>query len=211
MLDDSTALATRRLHRASAGEVLDSVAREAVVPLLTGRFGRDVYVYVARCDTTQRLLGDDAPEGAVAVTDEQLAGRGRLGRTWVAPFGTAILCSVVLRPVAPPSRWPELMPLAAAACADALAAATGVVASVKEPNDVVVRGAKVAGMLAESREGRVVLGLGLNVNQTRSQLPARPRLPATSLREELGRELDRAPLLAALLARLERAYDSWAP
>ena len=187
----------------------DSVAPEAVLPLLRGRFGRDVYVYVPRCETTQRLLADDAPEGAVAVTDEQLAGRGRLGRTWTAPFGTAILLSVVLRPGAPAARWPELMPLAAAACAEAIAAAAGLAAAVKEPNDVLAGGAKVAGMLAETREGRVVLGIGVNVNQTRGQLPERPRLPATSLREELGREVHRAPLLATILDHVESAYAGW--
>ena len=189
--------------------VPDSVAPEAVLPLLRGRFGRAVYVYVPRCDSTQRLLGADAPEGAVAVADEQLEGRGRLGRTWVAPFATAILCSVVLRPRQVESRWPELMPLAAAACADAIAAETGVSAAVKEPNDVVVGDAKVAGMLAETRDARVVLGIGVNVNQTRDQLPERPLLPATSLRAELGRELDRAPLLAAILERVEHAYAAW--
>jgi BirA family transcriptional regulator, biotin operon repressor / biotin---[acetyl-CoA-carboxylase] ligase len=189
--------------------VPDSVASEVVLPLLRGRFGREVYVYVPRCESTQRLLASDAPEGAVAVADEQLAGRGRLGRTWVAPFATAILCSVVLRPRFAEARWPELMPLAAAACAEAIAAETGVVATVKEPNDVVVDGAKVAGMLAETRGGRVVLGIGVNVNQTRAQLPERPRLPATSLRAEVGRELERAPLLAAILDRLETAYAAW--
>ena len=179
------------------------------MPLLRGRFGRDVYVYVPRCESTQRLLDPDAPEGAVAVTDEQLAGRGRLGRTWVAPLATAILCSVVLRPRPDESRWPELMPLAAAACCEAIAAETGLATVVKEPNDVVVAGAKVAGMLAETRDGRVVLGIGVNVNQTREQLPERPRLPATSLRAELGRELERAPLLAAILDRVERGYAAW--
>jgi BirA family transcriptional regulator, biotin operon repressor / biotin---[acetyl-CoA-carboxylase] ligase len=189
--------------------VPDSVAPDTVLPLLRGRFGRDVYVYVPRCDSTQRLLASDAPEGAVAVAEEQLAGRGRLGRTWVAPFATAILCSVVLRPRPVEARWPELMPLAAAACADAIAAETGVATAVKEPNDVVVGGAKLAGMLAETRDGRVVLGIGVNVNQTRAQLPEEPRVRATSLRAELGRELDRAPLLAAILDRVERAYAAW--
>lgn len=187
----------------------DSVAPEAVLPLLRGRFGRGVYVYVPRCDSTQRLLAGDAPEGAVAVTDEQLAGRGRLGRTWTAPYGTAILCSVALRPRPPEAHWPELMPLSAAACAEAITAATGIAAAVKEPNDVLAGGGKVAGILAETREGRVVLGIGVNVNQTRAQLPERPRLPATSLREELGRELARAPLLAAILEHVENAYAGW--
>lgn len=87
--------------------------------------------------------------------------------------------------------------------------ASGRTASLKWPNDVLLDGAKIAGVLAEGRQDGIVLGLGLNVNQTRAELPPRPVLPATSLRALDGLERDRAPILADLLAFLERRYDGW--
>jgi BirA family biotin operon repressor/biotin-[acetyl-CoA-carboxylase] ligase len=82
-------------------------------------------------------------------------------------------------------------------------------ATIKHPNDVLVGGKKIAGILAESSEGRVVLGIGLNVNQTADELPAETQTPVTSLRLETGIPVDRARLLAAILLELERAYDAW--
>ena len=85
-----------------------SLAPDAVAPFLRGRFG-DPYLYAIRCDSTQRALAPDLPEGAVAVCEEQAAGRGRLGRAWLAPSGTSILCSVLLRP--PAGRQPAELSL----------------------------------------------------------------------------------------------------
>ncbi len=180
----------------------------AVVPLLQGRLGHP-YRFVERCASTQRLLGEDEPEGAAAAADEQTDGRGRLGRAWLAPPGRAILCSVLLRPTLPMPLWPELSLVAGEAVAAALRAQTGIDASLRHPNDVVVAGRKLVGVLAEATRGRVVLGIGVNVNQTAEELPTDTAKPPTSLRVELGRELERAPLLAAILLELERGYDSW--
>jgi BirA family biotin operon repressor/biotin-[acetyl-CoA-carboxylase] ligase len=179
-----------------------------VIPLLRGRFGRP-YEFVARCPSTQRLLAAEAPEGAVVAADEQTEGRGRLGRSWAAEPGTALLFSLLLRPRVNTARLPELMPLAAEAGAEAIEAATGLRADVKHPNDLLVAGRKVAGMQAEARGDHVVLGVGVNVNQAPVQLPRETRLPATSLRIAGGGELDRAELLAELLLHLERRYDAW--
>jgi BirA family biotin operon repressor/biotin-[acetyl-CoA-carboxylase] ligase len=189
--------------------MLDTPTREAVVPRLRGRFGRE-YSYVASCSSTQRLLPPDAPEGAVAVADEQTEGRGRLGRRWEAPAGTSLLFSVQLRPAAEPSRFPELTILGAEAVAEAIAAATGLEPVLKEPNDVLIDGRKVAGVLGEASEGRVVLGIGVNVNVAPEQLPAEVRLPASSLLAETGAAVDRVELLVELLAALERRYETWA-
>jgi BirA family transcriptional regulator, biotin operon repressor / biotin---[acetyl-CoA-carboxylase] ligase len=164
--------------------------------------------HVAECASTQLLLAPDAPEGAIATTDHQTAGRGRLGRRWVEAPGTAVLVSVLLRP--PPARQaPELSLVAAVAAAHAVEAVGGVGAVVKWPNDVVLRDRKVAGILAELRSGAVVLGIGINVNQTPEQLPEDTKLAPTSLRLETGREHDRERVLQALLASLEAAYRSW--
>jgi BirA family transcriptional regulator, biotin operon repressor / biotin---[acetyl-CoA-carboxylase] ligase len=186
----------------------DSLAREAVAPRLLGRFGRR-YVFRESCASTQRLLGPDDVEGTVAVADEQTEGRGRLGRSWIAAPRTSVLCSVLLRPPVTPARLPELSLVAGRACAAAIARATGLVPEIKFPNDVLVRGRKVAGVLAEARGGDVLLGVGINANASREQLPTDTALSATSLRIETGRPVDRAELLVTLLDELERAYDAW--
>ena len=186
----------------------DSLSPQAVEPRLRGRFGRP-YEYVASTASTQLLLPPEAPEGALVAADEQTAGRGRLGRRWLAPAGTSLLCSLQLRPAIASERLPELTGVAANACAEAVAALTGLEPELKFPNDVLVGGRKLAGVLAEAREKRVVLGIGVNVNVTAEELPQEVDRPATSLLVETGCELDRADLLAELLERLERRYDTW--
>jgi BirA family biotin operon repressor/biotin-[acetyl-CoA-carboxylase] ligase len=177
-----------------------------VLPRLRGRFGRP-YTFVERAASTQRLL-DGAPEGAVAATDEQTEGRGRLGRTWQAPAGTSLLFSIVLVPPVAPERMPELSLVAGTAVAEAIEAETGLRPTIKHPNDVLIEGRKVAGILAEASEGRVVLGVGVNVSQTAAQLPQGVQTPATSLSLE-GASVGRVELLAAILERLEEHYDRW--
>jgi BirA family transcriptional regulator, biotin operon repressor / biotin---[acetyl-CoA-carboxylase] ligase len=181
---------------------------ENVVLRLRGRLGRP-YRFVERTASTQRLLDADDPEGAVAVADEQTEGRGRLGRQWLAPAGTSLLVSVLLRPGLEPARLPELSLVAGRACAEAIAEVAGIETEVRFPNDVLVGGRKVAGILAEASEGRVVLGVGVNVSQAAGELPSDARTPATSVLLETGREVDRAELLVALLERLECRYDEW--
>jgi BirA family transcriptional regulator, biotin operon repressor / biotin---[acetyl-CoA-carboxylase] ligase len=187
---------------------VDSLAREAVVPRLRGRFAQ-AYTYIASTPSTQALLAPDEPEGAVVVAGEQTAGRGRLGRRWLAPAGTSLLCSIQLRPRVDPQRMPELTGVAAHASAEAIEAVTDLAPEIKEPNDLLIAGRKVAGVLAEAREARVVLGIGINVNIPEAGLPKEVDLPATSLLVETGRVTDRAELLVELLDRLERRYDAW--
>ncbi len=187
---------------------MSDLSPAAVEPLLRGRLGRP-YRFLEATPSTQRLLGEDEPEGATVAADHQTAGRGRLGRSWEAPPGRALLFSVLLRPRLPMERWPELSAVAGEAAAAALRAETGLFAVLAYPNDVLIEGRKVVGVLPEASPGRVVLGIGVNVNQTAEELPAHAVKPPTSLRLELGRELERAPLLAALLWELERGYDAW--
>ena len=180
----------------------------SVEPLLQGRLGRP-YRFVEECASTQRLFEPDDAEGATAATDLQTQGRGRLGRTWEAPSGQALLFSVLLHPRPPMALWPELSLVAGDAVTTALREQAGVAAELSQPNDVLIGGRKVAGILAEASVGRVVLGIGVNVNQTEVQLPAETPKPATAIRVETGREWPRAPLLAAILVELERRYDDW--
>ena len=179
-----------------------------VEPLLQGRLGRP-YRFVEECASTQRLLEPDEAEGTTAATDLQTHGRGRLGRAWDAPAGRALLLSVLLRPNPPMALWPELSLVAGDAVAAAVREQTGVPAELGHPNDVLIEERKVAGILAEASVGRVVLGIGVNVNQTAEELPAGTPKPPTSLRIETGREWTRAPLLAAILLELERRYVEW--
>jgi len=186
----------------------DSLTRERVEPLLRGRFGRP-YLYFERCESTQRELAPDAPEGAVAAAEEQTEGRGRLGRRWHARTGSSVLVSVNLRPTVETARLPELSLIAGLAAADAVAAVTGIQPEVRFPNDLLIGGRKVAGILAEARDERVVVGIGINVNLAEGDLPTDVDTPATSLLLESGRRVNRARLLAELLVRLEARYDAW--
>jgi BirA family biotin operon repressor/biotin-[acetyl-CoA-carboxylase] ligase len=185
----------------------DAITPEIVEPLLRGRFGRPLR-YAERCESTQRLLDPSLPEGAAAVCDEQTAGRGRLGRDWDAPPGTAILCSVLLRPPADRA-VAELSLVGGIAVAETAEAALTLSAQIKWPNDVLVNRRKVAGVLAETAGDAVVLGVGLNVNQTREQLPSDATVQPASFLTTDGTRRERAPILADLLARLEQAYDAW--
>jgi BirA family biotin operon repressor/biotin-[acetyl-CoA-carboxylase] ligase len=180
-----------------------SLRPEHVQPLLHGRFG-ETYEWRDVCESTQEIargLG----HGGVAACEQQTAGRGRRGRAWSSPHGLGILCSISLHPTTPPERLPAFSLTAAeavceAACDDAL---------VRWPNDVVVGGRKLAGVLAEVRDGRMVLGVGLNANLTPSDLPQDARVPATSLLIETGRTVDRAQLLANMLWAIERRFNDF--
>jgi BirA family transcriptional regulator, biotin operon repressor / biotin---[acetyl-CoA-carboxylase] ligase len=165
---------------------------------VTGRLGRPRLHLRATTSTNDRaraLAQDGAPHGTLVTAAEQSAGRGRQGRTWSAPPGRALLFSLVLRDP------PALLPLAAAV---AVAEVTGPLARIKWPNDVLLDGRKVAGILAEGRphEGWAVLGIGLNVAVRVDELP--PDLRATAA--TLGLEpVDLEPTLERLLAALEGA------
>jgi BirA family transcriptional regulator, biotin operon repressor / biotin---[acetyl-CoA-carboxylase] ligase len=120
-----------------------------------------------------------------------------------------LLVSIDLRPRVRPPLLPELSVVAGLAAADAIAAVAGVRPEVQFPNDLLIGGRKVAGILAEARDDRVVLGIGINVNVADDELPVNVDTPATSLLVETGRLIDRARLLAALLEQLEARYDAW--
>jgi BirA family biotin operon repressor/biotin-[acetyl-CoA-carboxylase] ligase len=186
----------------------DSLAPEFVVPRLQGRFGRP-YLYVEVCPSTQRLFGPDHVEGAVGVAEEQTEGRGRLGRRWLSPPRVSVLCSILLTPSVETQHLPKLSLVAGEACAEAISAVTALEPEIKLPNDILIGGAKAAGILAEARDDRVVLGVGINVNLERNRLPTEVDRPATSLLVETGRSVSRAELLVELLAVLERRYDDW--
>jgi BirA family biotin operon repressor/biotin-[acetyl-CoA-carboxylase] ligase len=146
----------------------------------------------------------DAAAGTVLVAESQSGGRGRLGRSWESPAGAGLTFSMLLRPAPPPPMWGWLPLLTGLALARTL----GAQARLKWPNDVLYgpRGAKVAGILVQAGSAAVVVGVGLNVSTSQSELPVET---ATSLLIEGHRELDRAELLVAFLGRFDGLYTAW--
>lgn len=151
------------------------------------------------------------PAGLVLATDHQVAGRGRLGRTWTAPAGSSIAMSVLLRPERDPATWTWLPLLAGLAVADSLRAVADVPAVLKWPNDVLVDDAKVCGILAERAEGPqgpyCVLGLGINVHLAAHELPVPTATSLVVLRP--GERFVRAEIMATVLATLALLYHRW--
>jgi BirA family biotin operon repressor/biotin-[acetyl-CoA-carboxylase] ligase len=178
----------------------DPLLPERVLPLLRGSFGRPL-IHRDSCPSTQDMVRG-RQEGTVAVTELQTAGRGRGGRRWECPHSAGILFSLALTPRTPGDRLPTL----GLAVADAISETLHPRAQVKWPNDVVVDGRKLAGILLELRGRSLALGVGVNANLAEADLPARTRLPATSLQILRGAPVDRAAVLAELLERIERAY-----
>lgn len=176
---------------------------------------RDVRVVAATGSTNADVAAAaraGAPEGLVVVAEQQHAGRGRLGRSWVSPPRAALTLSMLFRPGAavPAAARPLLPLLVATAVAGAASERTDVDVRLKWPNDLVVPAAdgdhKVAGLLAEVVADAVVVGVGLNVSTRRDELP---RADATSLALACGQPVDRLPLLLAILRALERSYAAW--
>ncbi len=158
-----------------------------------------------------KLAQDGAVHGEIVVAEEQTHGKGRRGRSWVSPPGKNLYFSVVLRPDLPPSRASELTLVAAVAVAETLREA-GVKADIKWPNDVVVGGKKIAGILTElsadtERVHFVVVGVGVNLNCELNELPPELRETATSLKVARGQRVLRALFTAALWTKLEQWLD----
>jgi biotin-[acetyl-CoA-carboxylase] ligase BirA-like protein len=147
-----------------------------------------------------------ALEGTVLVAEHQVSGRGRLERVWTPPPRAGLTVSVLLRPDVPAARRGWLPLLTGVALAEAVAEVTGVLPSLKWPNDLLARdGRKLAGILAESTGTAVVVGVGLNVSTTAEELPD----TGTSLARVLGAPVDRGPVLLAFLRAVEKRYLSW--
>ena len=151
-----------------------------------------------------------APEGTVVVADYQTSGRGRRGRRWIAPPGSAALISLILRPNIPPDMLPLITLASSSAVARAISRMCDLKPRLKWPNDVTINGRKAAGVLLESFEGGrlAILGIGVNVNLREEELPPHPKGGATSLNLEVGREVDRFELIELILAELEARYKA---
>lgn len=162
----------------------------------------------------RRIAEEGGVEGTVVVADQQNSGRGRLGRRWESPSGVNLYCSILLRPRIPVQQAPQLTFLSAVAVAETLKEVCQLSAEVKWPNDILVNGAKISGLLNEmSAETEqihfVILGVGVNLNMTASQFPDDLNYPATSALLEIGKPVDRLIFVRAFLQRLDLYYSEF--
>ncbi|WP_018133278.1 biotin--[acetyl-CoA-carboxylase] ligase [Effusibacillus pohliae] len=193
------------------------LAAEIRAGLQTKRMGQHV-VDLQTIDSTNVLAAKLAeagePEGTLVIADRQTGGKGRRGKPWFSPPGTGIWMSLILRPKLPMAHAPQLTLVAAVAVSQALTEATGRKAGIKWPNDIFFDDRKCCGILTEmnmeSEEiNHVILGIGINVNQTESDFPDELRSIATSLRIVTGNHMRRAPLVQRILERFEGLYDQY--
>jgi BirA family biotin operon repressor/biotin-[acetyl-CoA-carboxylase] ligase len=181
--------------------------------VLTTRWLARNLIFEPSTTSTMDLARDAAHHGAaqgtLVVTDEQTAGRGRLGRSWLAPPATNLLSTMVLRP--PHHALRQLAMIAPLAIVQAVESVVGLQASIKWPNDVQMSARKVAGILIETEGGGrdtvALVGAGVNVNFDPSAVPELREI-ATSLMLELGREVEREALLASYAVEFERLYEA---
>jgi BirA family biotin operon repressor/biotin-[acetyl-CoA-carboxylase] ligase len=161
------------------------------------------------------LASDGAPEGTVVVAESQTKGRGRRGRSWFSPAGGGIYTSIILRPSITPNEAPKLTLMASVAVAETLLSMTSLKnINIKWPNDILIKGKKIAGILTEismemDRIDYIVIGVGINVNTPLKSLPPEIQDIATSVLMETGKSFPRIALLRAYLEWLEIYYDTF--
>ena len=174
--------------------------------------GRDIHVFeetTSTNDVVEKFARDGVKEGAVVFAEAQTKGRGRLGRKWMSPTHQGLWFSVLLRPALRPQETTQLTVISATALRRAIQNVTGLSAEIKWPNDLLLGGKKIAGILTEmsaevDRVRHVILGIGLDVNQT--DFPPELRAIATSLKMESGEGICRAELAAEILRELDADY-----
>ena len=185
---------------------------QALTTSILGRPGIEIHPVLDSTNERIKQLGlNGAEEGTIVLAETQTSGRGRLGRVWHSPAGLNIYHSILLRPALSPAACALLPLMAGLAGARAIGRVTGMPPVVKWPNDLLFAGRKVAGILSEMElRGPevlfVVLGVGINVNLNREDLPADLQDQAGSIRMATGRRWNRTDILAAFLGELEAAY-----
>jgi len=190
-----------------------------VSPLLRSKFIGKSYVYRESVDSTSSYLAamdpDDAVHGTVVAADRQTAGRGRMQNTWYSPPGTNLYFSILLRPEIVPLKAPHLALVTAAALIKVFKQKyPGLHPTVKWPNDILVQGRKLAGILCEmqseeDRVRRVIIGIGINVNSKIESYPLDLRERSISLRDATGSTSSRQDLIASILTEFEKCYELW--
>jgi len=166
-------------------------------------------------DKAAELARDGAEHGTVVIAGAQTAGRGRLGRSWFSPQGRNLYTTIILRPTIPMAQVAQISLVAGVALAEAIESIALGIVQLKWPNDLWLNGKKAGGIIAqavpegESRRMHVLLGIGVNVNLTREELPPEIAETATSLRAETGREHKLESVAEALFPRLNTRYTEF--
>lgn len=163
-------------------------------------------------DIARELAEQQAPEGTVVIAEKQVKGRGRLGRSWHSPARKGLWFTLILRPEVPPAQAPSLSILMALSLSEILHSRFKLDSGIKWPNDCQIDGRKVTGILTElsaelDRVDYVLVGMGINVNLSRTDFPPELHKIATSIRMEYGEEIDRINLLRMLFERIEKNYE----
>jgi BirA family biotin operon repressor/biotin-[acetyl-CoA-carboxylase] ligase len=195
---------------------------QALLHGLTGlKLGHPIYLYQqigSTSDEARRLADGVGPDGLMVVAEQQTAGRGRAGRHWITPPGSALAFSLVLRPRVPAQQGVRLTMIAGLAVLEAVEQVAGVPAALKWPNDILVNGQKAGGILVEAATAQageaagdalldyVIVGIGLNVDEAPGA--AEVDFPATALAVQAGRPVDRVRLLRSILQRMEVRYPA---
>jgi BirA family transcriptional regulator, biotin operon repressor / biotin---[acetyl-CoA-carboxylase] ligase len=182
--------------------------------LNTQRFGAKFHYFAELTSTNnyaRELAENGAEEGEVVIAESQTQGRGRLGRRWESPPLANLYFSVILRPALPPAHAPQITLMAAVALAETVAPLIPQAPTIKWPNDILVEGKKLAGVLTEAACGSehieyVILGIGINVNYRIDSMPPEIRQRATSIADLTQREVDREGVLLRLIQALDRCY-----
>lgn len=192
----------------------DVMSKAEIESLMDTKWAGSNVVYYDEIDSTNnraKEAGDNkAPHGTLFVADMQVAGKGRRGRVWQSPAGSSIYMTILLYPEISPLKAPQLTLVMAIAVAEGIKEVTGLETKIKWPNDIVVNGRKICGILTEmSTEidyiNHVVIGAGINVNQ--DDFPEDIRKTASSLKMELGKQVKRSELIAAIMKSFEKDYE----
>ncbi|MFF2089982.1 biotin--[acetyl-CoA-carboxylase] ligase [Paenibacillus sp. NPDC058174] len=182
--------------------------------LQTTAFGRNIHLF-EQVDSTQnvaqKLADEGAPEGTLVIAEQQVSGRGRMGRSWVSPKGKGVWMSLIMRPTVPVHFAPQLTLLTAVALCRSLMKLTSLPIGIKWPNDLLIDGKKISGILLEStaedaRLRYVIAGVGISVNLAASDYPEEMQDRATSLRIASGSRLSREAVIAAFMLEWEQLY-----
>jgi BirA family transcriptional regulator, biotin operon repressor / biotin---[acetyl-CoA-carboxylase] ligase len=189
-------------------------ADEIRLGLKTSFIGKNIH-YEDSVESTQkiahRLAYEDVPEGTVVIAEEQMSGRGRMDRKWHSPKYTGIWMSLILRPNIPLPKAPQLTLLAAVSVVQAIEDLTGLTPEIKWPNDILLNGKKITGILTElqaesDRIHSIIIGMGINVNQKLDDFPLDLQKTASSLLIEQGKEISRASLIKGIFTQFEKMY-----
>ncbi|WP_090831402.1 MULTISPECIES: biotin--[acetyl-CoA-carboxylase] ligase [unclassified Bacillus (in: firmicutes)] len=189
-------------------------ADEIRLGLRTSFIGKSIH-YEESVGSTQKIAHElsynDAEEGTVIIAEEQITGRGRMGREWHSPKFTGIWMSLILRPKISPAKAPQLTLLTAIAVVQAIQTVTGLEPQIKWPNDILLNGKKITGILTEmqaeaDRINSIIIGIGMNVNQNKEDFPKELQSIASSLLIEGEEYVSRASLVREFFIQFEKLY-----